>query len=59
MWIMLYDVCGALAAAMDSRIIRDEERINSTLRPKTAFESLCSTPDSLTITKLVPYLDNH
>jgi hypothetical protein len=30
MWIMLYDVCGALAAAMDARIIRDEEGNNPT-----------------------------
>lgn len=33
MWIMLYGVCGAQAAAMDAQIIRDEEGIS--LLPRT------------------------
>ena len=37
MWIMLYGVCGAQAAAMDVQIIRDEEGNSLLPRSKTAF----------------------
>jgi len=56
MWIVLYGVCGAQAVAMDARIIRDEEGINSVPRSKTAFLSLCSTSESLTITNLFSHI---